>query len=133
MLPNWLYGKSKSKLASILGAPPDYNQVKAQLTALDRDAVKIVDGGIINVNSSRSFTCTDYEGYRLSIYSIGGNAIGMIVLFGKHPSVSDIKFSAFNCEGRISDAPQISVSGSTLTISTTNYNCYFIIERIKRA
>lgn len=35
MLPNWLYGKSKSKLASILGggggAPADYNQVKAQV------------------------------------------------------------------------------------------------------
>lgn len=35
MLPNWLYGKSKSKLASILGGggtPADYNQVKAQVT-----------------------------------------------------------------------------------------------------
>lgn len=35
MLPNWLYGKSKSKLASILGsgggAPADYDQVKAQV------------------------------------------------------------------------------------------------------
>lgn len=35
MLPNWLYGKSKSKLANILGggggAPADYNQVKAQV------------------------------------------------------------------------------------------------------
>lgn len=34
MLPNWLYGKSKSKLASILGGggiPEDYNQVKAQV------------------------------------------------------------------------------------------------------
>lgn len=35
MLPNWLYGKSKSKLASILGGggtPADYDQVKAQVT-----------------------------------------------------------------------------------------------------
>lgn len=35
MLPNWLYGKSKSKLANILGGgggtPADYNQVKAQV------------------------------------------------------------------------------------------------------
>lgn len=31
MLPNWLYGKSKSKLASILGVPADYDQVKAQV------------------------------------------------------------------------------------------------------
>lgn len=35
MLPNWLYGKSKSKLAELLGGggtPSDYNQVKAQVT-----------------------------------------------------------------------------------------------------
>ena len=36
MLPNWLYGKSKSKLASILGGggggtPADYDEVKAQV------------------------------------------------------------------------------------------------------
>jgi hypothetical protein len=37
MLPNWLYGKSKSKLASILGGggtPADYNQVKAQINSM---------------------------------------------------------------------------------------------------
>lgn len=34
MLPNWLYGKSKSKLASILGVPTDYNQLKAQVNSL---------------------------------------------------------------------------------------------------
>ncbi|MBQ5912529.1 MAG: hypothetical protein IIW93_05480 [Bacteroidaceae bacterium] len=32
MLPNWLYGKSKSKLATALGVPADYEQVKAQVT-----------------------------------------------------------------------------------------------------
>lgn len=41
MLPNWLYGKSKSKLASILGGgggtPPDYNQVKAQVNQNTED------------------------------------------------------------------------------------------------
>lgn len=42
MLPNWLYGKSKSKLASILGGggggtPADYNQVKAQVTQNTED------------------------------------------------------------------------------------------------
>lgn len=100
------------------------------VTRLDRDAVKIVAGGIVNANSSRSFTCTNYEGYRLSIYSIGGNNIGMIVLFGKHPSVSDVRFSIFNCEDRYPDAPQISVSGSTLTITSTSFNCYYVIERI---
>lgn len=103
------------------------------VSRLDGEVIKIVAGGIINANSSRSFTCTDYEGYRLSIYSIGGNSIGMIVLFGKHPSVSDIRFSTFNCEDRNPDAPQINVSGSTLTITTTTVNCYFVIERIKRA
>jgi hypothetical protein len=38
MLPNWLYGKSKSKLATILGGgggtPADYNQVKAQINSM---------------------------------------------------------------------------------------------------
>lgn len=103
------------------------------VTRLDRDAVKIVADGIIDVNSSRSFTCTDYEGYRLSIYSIGSTNIGMVVLFGKHPSVSDIRYSIFNCEDRNPNAPQVSVSGSTLTITTTSLNCYYVIERIKRA
>ena len=41
MLPNWLYGKSKSKLASILGGgggtPSDYNQVKAQVAQNTED------------------------------------------------------------------------------------------------
>ena len=35
MLPNWLYGKSKSKLAELLGGggtPSDYTEVKAQVT-----------------------------------------------------------------------------------------------------
>lgn len=42
MLPNWLYGKSKSKLASILGGggtPADYDEVKAQVTQLTQDSV----------------------------------------------------------------------------------------------
>lgn len=40
MLPNWLYGKSKSKLAELLGGggtPSDYNQVKAQVTQNTED------------------------------------------------------------------------------------------------
>ena len=41
MLPNWLYGKSKSKLATILGGgggtPADYDQVKAQVTQNTED------------------------------------------------------------------------------------------------
>lgn len=41
MLPNWLYGKSKSKLANILGGgggtPADYNQVKAQVNQNTED------------------------------------------------------------------------------------------------
>lgn len=40
MLPNWLYGKSKSKLQELLGgggAPSDYNQVKAQVTQNTED------------------------------------------------------------------------------------------------
>lgn len=45
MLPNWLYGKSKSKLASILGGdggiPEDYNQVKAQVTQNTEDILLI--------------------------------------------------------------------------------------------
>ena len=47
MLPNWLYGKSKSKLASILGGgggtPPDYNQVKAQVTQNAEDIALLSD------------------------------------------------------------------------------------------
>ena len=148
MLPNWLYGKSLRKLQEILNsggqtaAGVSYSNTESgleatnaqtaidEVTRLDRDAVKIVESGLIDANSSRSFTCTNYEGYRLSIYSIGGNSIGMIVLFGKHPSVSDVRFSIFNCENRNPDAPQISVSGSTLTITTTAFNCYYVIERI---
>lgn len=47
MLPNWLYGKSKSKLASILGGgggtPADYNQVKAQVTQNAEDIELLSD------------------------------------------------------------------------------------------
>lgn len=108
----------------------DVTRLTDDVTRLDRDAVKIVASGLIDANSSGSFTCTNYEGYRLSIYSLGENAVGMIVLFGKHPSVSDVRFSTFNCENRNPDAPQVSVSGSTLTITTTSSNCYYVIERI---
>jgi hypothetical protein len=105
-------------------------ELTEDVSRLDGETVKIVDSGQISENSSHSFTCTNYEGYRLSIYSIGTNSIGMIVLFGKHPSVSDIRYSTFNCENRGSTAPQISVSGSTLTITTASNNCYYVIERI---
>jgi hypothetical protein len=47
MLPNWLYGKSKSKLASILGGgggtPADYNQVKAQVNQNTEDIALLSD------------------------------------------------------------------------------------------
>ena len=46
MLPNWLYGKSKSKLQEILGgggAPSDYNQVKAQITQNTEDIASLDD------------------------------------------------------------------------------------------
>lgn len=47
MLPNWLYGKSKSKLASILGGgggtPADYDQVKAQVTQNAEDILLLSD------------------------------------------------------------------------------------------
>lgn len=47
MLPNWLYGKSKSKLASILGGgggtPADYEQVKAQVTQNAEDIELLSD------------------------------------------------------------------------------------------
>lgn len=47
MLPNWLYGKSKSKLASILGggggAPADYNQVKVQVNQNTEDILLLSD------------------------------------------------------------------------------------------
>lgn len=47
MLPNWLYGKSKSKLASILGGggsiPEDYDQVKAQVTQNAEDILLLSD------------------------------------------------------------------------------------------
>lgn len=43
MLPNWLYGKSKSKLASILGVPTDYDQVKAQVTQNTEDIEELTN------------------------------------------------------------------------------------------
>ena len=46
MLPNWLYGKSKSKLASILGGggtPSDYNKVKAQVAQNKEDIALLSD------------------------------------------------------------------------------------------
>lgn len=45
MLPNWLYGKSKSKLTSILGGgtPADYDQVKAQVTQNAEDILLLSD------------------------------------------------------------------------------------------
>lgn len=46
MLPNWLYGKSKSKLAELLGGggtPSDYNQVKAQVTQNTEDIASLDD------------------------------------------------------------------------------------------
>lgn len=50
MLPNWLYGKSKSKLANILGVPADYNQVKAQITQNTDDITNITkqSGGLVS-------------------------------------------------------------------------------------
>lgn len=47
MLPNWLYGKSKSKLANILGGgggtPADYDQVKAQVNQNTEDIELLSD------------------------------------------------------------------------------------------
>ena len=47
MLPNWLYGKSKSKLATILGGgggtPADYDQVKAQVSQNTEDIELLSD------------------------------------------------------------------------------------------
>lgn len=47
MLPNWLYGKSKSKLAELLGGgggtPSDYNKVKAQVTQNTEDIASLDD------------------------------------------------------------------------------------------
>lgn len=65
MLPNWLYGKSKSKLASILGggggAPADYDQVKAQVTQnaedialLDTNTQALTNAFTNNVNANGS-------------------------------------------------------------------------------
>jgi hypothetical protein len=51
MLPNWLYGKSKSKLASILGGggtPTDYDQVKAQVTQNAEDITALFDNMEVN-------------------------------------------------------------------------------------
>lgn len=98
---------------------------------LDDETVKIVDSGLIDLNSSHSFTCTNYEGYRLSLYSLGTDNVGSVVLFGKHQSVNIIKYSKFDCINQRTDAPQITVSGSTLTITTTTQNCFYIIERIR--
>lgn len=66
MLPNWLYGKSKSKLTTILGGgiPADYNQVKAQVTQNTDDVANITkqSGGLISygvgdwVNNSATIT-----------------------------------------------------------------------------
>lgn len=57
MLPNWLYGKSKSKLASILGGgggtPADYDQVKAQVTQNAEDIV------LLNTNSQSLMAQSD--------------------------------------------------------------------------
>lgn len=93
--------------------------------------VKVVDSGIINANSSHTFTCTNFCGYRLTTYSIGTNNQSKIVLFGKHSSVSDIKMSVFGCDSLDANAPSISVSGSVLTITTSsNNNCYYCIEKI---
>lgn len=47
MLPNWLYGKSKSKLAFILGGggtPADYEQVKAQVTQ-NAEEIELLSNG----------------------------------------------------------------------------------------
>jgi hypothetical protein len=52
MLPNWLYGKSKSKLATILGSgggtPADYDQVKAQVTQNAEDIASLLDNTEVN-------------------------------------------------------------------------------------
>lgn len=50
MLPNWLYGKSKSKLASILGVPSDYAQVKAQVTQNEEDIEELSD--FVNISTN---------------------------------------------------------------------------------
>lgn len=125
-------------LKSLYDADPTfapYAKSNKELTddviGLNSEAVKIVDSGLIDLNSSHSFTCTNYEGYRLSLYSLGTDSIGSIVLFGKHPSVDNVRYSKFDCVNQSTYAPQISVSGSTLTITTTTQNCYYIIERIR--
>lgn len=118
------YAKTNKELTE------DVKELTEDVSRIDGEVIKIVDSGFIDANSSHSFNCTNHRGYRLSIYSIGGNNIGMIALFGKHPSVSDVRYSVFNCDNREAYAPQISVSGSTLTITTTRLNCYYVIERI---
>ena len=55
MLPNWLYGKSKSKLASILGGggtPADYNQVKAQVTQNTEDIEELTNELSVKTDST---------------------------------------------------------------------------------
>lgn len=57
MLPNWLYGKSKSKLASILGGggtPSDYNEVKAQVTQNTEDIAHLDTNNQTLTNQSNS-------------------------------------------------------------------------------
>lgn len=86
MLPNWLYGKSKSKLAELLGGggtPSDYNQVKAQVTqntediaslnnTLDTKAAitqitnpNLLDNPWFTVNQRGDTSWSSYTGYKL--------------------------------------------------------------------
>ena len=87
MLPNWLYGKSKSKLASILGGgggtPADYDQVKAQVAQNTEDVANIesemVKGG------GYVYKITSY--FKHITITVPSGMYGLVKLFTQHGEV----------------------------------------------
>lgn len=95
----------------------------------------LIDSGLIAANSSKTISVAGSSSalYRLTLGSIGADGCGRIVIFGKHPSVANIKYATFDCvDISAAYSATISVSGNSLTItSATNSNCMYTLEQIR--
>ena len=98
---------------------------------VDNILPKVIDAGQIDANSSKSFACTNYYIYRLTLASLGSQNQGKVVIFGKHPSVSNAVYAEIDALNMPYNTPTVSASGANVTVTTTTANTQYILERIK--
>ena len=123
---------SRTTLGAITG---DIAGIEGDVAELKNRLPLLIDNGLVPTNSSKTISIADSSSalYRLTLGSIGADGCGKIVIFGKHPSVANIKYATFDCvDVETSYVASISVSGKNLTItSSANSNCMYTLEQIK--